>query len=291
MLPQNDRLVAFLFWVAAGFSLRWQAGRLCHLFDGDSVIEIFHIGLGKLNKVASFMLSQDPLELLKDGAASLGLELGPPTLAQFRFYLTELQRWNARINLTALRTDQDIISKHFLDSLAVLPFLGATPSLADLGAGAGFPGLALKLARPDLAVTLVEAREKKAGFLEYLVSCLNLTGVTVVRVHLTPALARQWGPRFGTVVSRATFTLARFLELAAPLLLPGGKALALKGPQLTASELEAAGRRLGPLGLAGLEAQGYRVPLTAEPRLLVTATRRDGDKQGAGCKTRVSVSS
>ena len=117
------------------------------------------------------------MDLFQEGAAALGLELSRGNDGQFGFYLTELKFWNARVNLTGLKTDRDIVVKHFLDSLAVLPFLAATRSLADLGSGAGFPGLALKLVRPELTLTLVEAREKKAAFLEYLVSCLKLPDV------------------------------------------------------------------------------------------------------------------
>ena len=221
------------------------------------------------------MDSQDPIELLQKGAASLGLELGPPVLGQFSFYLAELKRWNARVNLTGLRTDRDIVVKHFLDSLALLRFLGEPTSLADLGSGAGFPGLALKLVRPALAVTLVEAREKKASFLEYLASCLRLEGVEVIRAHLTPALARKWRPRFGAAVSRAAFSLSRFLELAAPLLRPGGVALALKGPGLTAGELVAAEKLVERLDLEPLQAREYFLPISGEARLLVRTRRPD----------------
>jgi 16S rRNA (guanine527-N7)-methyltransferase len=215
----------------------------------------------------------DPIALLQDGAAALGLELTAAAREQFLFYLTELKRWNARVNLTGLKTDKDIVVKGFLDSLAVLPFLGEPASLADLGSGAGFPGLALKLARPELALTLVEAREKKAAFLEYVMACLRLTDVAVARVHLTPARARDWEPRFGAVVSRATLKLSQFLSLAAPLLAPGGVALALKGPGLAAAELEPALSRSRLLGLAPLKLQEYRLPLTGEPRLLVITSR------------------
>jgi 16S rRNA (guanine527-N7)-methyltransferase len=215
----------------------------------------------------------DPVALLEDGAAALGLELTPAAPEQFLFYLAELKRWNARINLTGLKTDRDIVVKGFLDSLAVLPFLGDVSSLADLGSGAGFPGLALKLARPELALTLVEAREKKAAFLEYLAACLKLPDVAVVRVHLTPARARDWGPRFAAVVSRATFTLTQFLSLAAPLLVPGGVALALKGPGLPAAERQAAEKLLELLALESLTAREYQLPLSGESRLLVLARR------------------
>ena len=216
-------------------------------------------------------LSSQPMDLLQEGAVILGVQLPPPASEQFRRYLEELRRWNARVNLTGLKTERDIIVKHFLDSLAVLPFLGDAASLADLGSGAGFPGLALKLVRPEMALTLVEARAKKAAFLEYLASLLQLEGVEVAQAHLTPALARKWGPRFDAVTSRAAFPLARFLELAAPLLLPGGRALALKGPNLAAGEMDAAREKCGSLGLGPLELHRYELPFNEEPRILVVA--------------------
>lgn len=216
----------------------------------------------------------DPMTLLQEGALALGLQLAPATVAQFGFYLNQLKLWNQRVNLTGLKTDRDMVIKHFLDSLAVLPFLGPARSLADLGSGPGFPGLALKLVRPELRLTLVEAREKKAAFLEYVVSCLKLPGVTVARTHLTLPEAQKWGPRFEVVVSRATFILRRFLELAAPLLAPGGLALALKGPHLVGGELEAATTVSQLMGLTPPELKPYRLPLSDEPRLAVLAYRR-----------------
>lgn len=214
--------------------------------------------------------------LLKEGARTLGLSVEPPVLEQLLLYLAELKRWNAKVNLTGLRTDRDIVSKHFLDSLAVLQFLGEAPSLADLGSGAGFPGLVLKILRPEMTITLVESRGKKAAFLEYVASVLKLTGVTVAQVRLTPQLTRKWGPRFAAVTSRATFALPRLVELAAPLLLPGGRLLALKGPGLSETEMSRAGTLAQDLGLTPLELLEYNLPLTGEPRLLVRAERTKG---------------
>ena len=217
---------------------------------------------------------EDPLLHFQEGAAALGMKLPPAVLAQFQVYLQELQTWNARVNLTGLKSPRDMVIKHFLDSLAILPFLHNPSSLADLGSGAGFPGLVLKLARPDMALTLVESRGKKVAFLEYLVALWQLPGVEVVQARLTPQLSREWGPRFAAVTSRATFSLKRFLELAAPLLLPGGQALALKGPQLSPDELPAGQRRLRTLDLETLDLREYRLPLTGEPRLVVLATKQ-----------------
>jgi 16S rRNA (guanine527-N7)-methyltransferase len=216
----------------------------------------------------------EPLALLREGLAALGLDLALTILDDLQVYLEELKLWNARINLTGLKTDRDIVIKHFLDSLAVLPFLGRAASLVDLGSGAGFPGLVLKLARPPMALSLVEARQKKAAFLEYLVARLRLTGVAVVQTHLTPARARQWQPKVEAVVSRATFLLPRFLELAAPLLAPGGLVLALKGVHPAHGELETAGTAASLLDLGPLEQHKYYLPLSGEPRLLVRARKR-----------------
>jgi 16S rRNA (guanine527-N7)-methyltransferase len=216
---------------------------------------------------------EDPLPLFREGAAALGLSLPEAVLEQFQAYLHELITWNARVNLTGLTSPRDMVIKHFLDSLAVLPYLDGALALADLGSGAGFPGLVLKLARPDMALTLVESRGKKAAFLQYLVALWRLPGVDIVQTHLTPRLARAWGPRFGVVVSRAAFALPRFLELAAPLLLPGGRALALKGPELPAREIQAGEKRLGQWGLGRLEFIETRLPISGEARLLVAARK------------------
>lgn len=216
----------------------------------------------------------DPLVLFREGLTALKLSFPPAVLEQFRVYLRELSTWNARVNLTGLKSLRDIIIKGFLDSLAILPFLAEAPSLADLGSGAGFPGLVVKLARPEMAITLVESRGKKAAFLHYMVALWQLPQVEVLQEHLTPRLAREWGPQFAAVTSRATFVLRDFLELAAPLLQPGGRALALKGLQLPPTELQAARKRLAALDLENLELQDYQVPPDNESRLVVIAHKR-----------------
>jgi 16S rRNA (guanine527-N7)-methyltransferase len=215
----------------------------------------------------------DPMTLLAEGTAALGLQLPAATLEHLRTYLEELKVWNARTNLTGLKDTRDMVIKHFLDSLAVLPYLDAAASLVDLGSGAGFPGLVLKLARPALNLALVESRQKKAAFLEYLVSRLGLTGVEVVHTHLTISLARKWEPKVDAVVSRATFLLPRFLELAEPLLAKGGLLLALKSVHLTGLELETAISACPLLGLKPLEQHIYQLPISGEPRLLVLSRK------------------
>jgi 16S rRNA (guanine527-N7)-methyltransferase len=123
-----------------------------------------------------------PDDLLVAGALSLGLHITAGQVAAFGTYLREITRWSARMNLTALRGPDDIIRGGFLDSLACLPLIPRQAKhILDVGSGAGFPGLPLKLIRTDLLITLVEASRRKATFLRHMVRLLGATGVRVVQ--------------------------------------------------------------------------------------------------------------
>ncbi len=217
--------------------------------------------------------SEDPAALLVRGASELGITLAPAVLDQFALYLSELKRWNARVNLTGLKTDWDIVLRHFLDSLALLALLDTPQAVADIGSGAGFPGLVLKLVRPELRLTLVESRGKKAAFLDYLTALLHLSGVEVIQVRLTPRLAAAMGPHFDLVVSRAALRLRDLVVVAAPLLIPGGRLMALKGPNLPDAELKAANLWARKLGLEELVPRFYQLPVSGERRLVVQGLR------------------
>ena len=132
-------------------------------------------------------------------------------MQQFLYYAEELLKWNTRINLTGLKTVQEVVVKHFLDSLAVWPRVKDLDSLADIGTGAGFPGLPLKLVLPHLHLTLIEPTAKKTAFLHFVIAHLGLSDVEVRQVHLTLRLAQSWGPSFQGVITRATFPLAHYM--------------------------------------------------------------------------------
>jgi 16S rRNA (guanine527-N7)-methyltransferase len=218
-------------------------------------------------------------DLLQKGVAELGLPLEPATLQRFRTYADELLQWNSRINLTGLKTAQEVVVKHFLDSLAVWPRLKDLQSLADIGTGGGFPGLPLKLALPHLHLTLVEPTGKKTAFLHYVIARLGLAGVEVRQVHLTARLAQNWGPLFQGVITRATFPLGHYLTLGAPLVKAGGRLLALKGPGLEAGEWQEAVDRAATYHLNPPEKQEYILPLSGAPRLLVVWEKAEGSRQ------------
>jgi len=170
--------------------------------------------------------SQFPAELrdeLDAGLATLGLDpaLAMPLLA----YLALLDRWNRTYNLTAIRDPREMVGKHLLDSLAMHPYLD-DGHLADLGAGAGLPGIPLAIAKPGLRVTLVESNGKKARFLREAVRTLGLSNA---RVAESRAEALDERGAYDAITARALATLPLIIELGGHLLKPGGRLLAMKG--------------------------------------------------------------
>lgn len=164
--------------------------------------------------------------LLDRGAAELGVALSQGQLDQFDRYLSELQKWNRRINLTAAKTLDELITRHILDSLAGLTVLNELPSgacIADLGSGAGFPGLPLKIARPDFRMTLIEPRQKRAAFLTTVCALLRLQNADVVETKVDPKrMPTELVGRFDAVLLRAVADPQVAKDLAAPLLKTGG---------------------------------------------------------------------
>jgi 16S rRNA (guanine527-N7)-methyltransferase len=169
-----------------------------------------------------------PREALERGARQLGLSLEAETCERLLAYVTLMAKWNKTYNLTALRDPLAVVSHHLLDSLAVLPHLSmpAAGSLADVGSGAGLPGIPLAIARRDWRVVLVEASQKKAAFLRQATIELSLRNTSV---HDGRVEAFQPGERFAVVISRAFARLAQFARACAHLVANGGCLAAMKG--------------------------------------------------------------
>lgn len=163
---------------------------------------------------------------LAEGLAELGVKLDAAQSDRLLAYARLLAKWNRVYNLTAVRDENQVITHHLLDSLAVLPRLGTAASLADVGSGGGLPGLPLAMARPAMQVTLVESNHKKSVFQEQARIELQLSNVQVVCER-----AEAWRPpeRFAVVISRAFSDLADFAAAAGHLLAPKGRLLAMKG--------------------------------------------------------------
>ena len=168
--------------------------------------------------------------LLIDGVKSFGIDLDESTIEAFDLYLKELLKWNEKINLTAIRSEKEIILKHFLDSLSVFPYLPKTSFLLDIGSGAGFPGIPLKIVNPLLDITLIDSTRKKVDFQRHIIRRLGLKRIEAIhgRVEEKEILQRMGG-RFDIVISRAFSDLQSLLRLSSPLLKKGGGVFAMKG--------------------------------------------------------------
>lgn len=169
-------------------------------------------------------------DLLMEGAKTFGVHLDEETLSLFDRYLKELLKWNQKINLTAIRTEKEIVLKHFLDSLSVVPHLQGSSSIVDLGSGAGFPGIPLKIVQPSFGVTLIDSVLKKVDFQRHVIRILGLRGIESLhaRVHGKATPGKMEG-QCDIVVSRAFSDLKTFLRVAHPFLRKGGFAVAMKG--------------------------------------------------------------
>lgn len=213
------------------------------------------------------------MERLAETAAAWGLSLGPTQIGQMARYADELRRWNQRVNLTAITDEDAVITRHFLDSLRCALSWGATPGrLIDIGTGAGFPGLPLKILSPAIHLTLVESVGKKVAFLEHVVGLLGLEHVTVIAAR-AEALGRDPARReqYDLATARAVADLRVLAEYCLPLCRVGGRFLAPKGTQ-PAPEVQAAQAAISALGGRTLAVEPVELP-GVEPRTLVVVEK------------------
>jgi len=227
------------------------------------------------------------MELLKEGAHRLGLIIGPRQLAAFETYYRELTLWNERFNLTAISGYEEVQCKHLLDSLSCILAFPQTESsqgipdtvplqrpaqpllVIDVGSGAGFPGLPLKIMLPDVRMTLLEATAKKVTFLRHVVQELGLHDVQILhgRAEEVAQLAEH-RERYDIVVARAVAALAVLLEYCLPLCRVGGRVVAQKGDDLQ-QEIEAAQNALHVLGGSLVDIKPVELPNLSLRHLVV----------------------
>jgi len=204
--------------------------------------------------------------------ALFGLSLTAQQLDQFQHYQTELLAWNEQMNLTAITDPQQVMVRHFLDSLSVTQVIGFDEGdgLVDVGTGAGFPGLPLAIAFPKLRVTLMDGTAKKLKFLDHVLNALGLTNVGLVHARAEEA-ARLPLHRaaYDVVVARAVARMPTLAEYLLPLAKIGGYCVALKG-QTAATEMEDARRAVFVLGGSFKPSLALELPGLDEAHVLVT---------------------
>ena len=223
------------------------------------------------------MLSSDVKDFLAQGIETMGLHLHnrAEALTRLTQYFHELRKWNRKVNLVA-RTldDRQILENHFLDSLTLLSVLDRenmeTETLLDVGTGAGFPGLVLKAACPQLQVVLVEPRGNRYYFLKHIVRNLDLRKVELFNMRLEESSEQKElsGRKFSVITSRAFTDISRFVRLTSSYLVQHGRIVCMKGP--------GADRELTGLTCIGLPEKFYvadirklQLPYSKAERILV----------------------
>ena len=205
--------------------------------------------------------------ILKDGFTALGLPLSDAALGRFRTYYEYLSEQNKVMNLTAIEGEADTARLHFLDCAALLTVQELKGlSVIDVGSGAGFPGLPLKIAQPDMRLTLLDSLEKRVRFLSE--TCALLGFEDVACIHARAEDAKELHGQFDAAVSRAVARLNLLAELCLPFVKVGGVFLAMKGPG-AAEELAQAAHAIEVLGGGEAEILPYTVPGTEQAHNVV----------------------
>ncbi len=204
---------------------------------------------------------------LAAGLRSFGLVLPPESAKRLALYFGELLKWSKKVNLIAKGTDpEQIIENHFVDSLTILPLLhGAGSHLLDIGSGAGFPGLVCKAARPELVVTLVEPRLKRASFLGHVTRTLGLSGVNMLTCRIEDEIQLPSDCSFSHITGRAITEIGPFLRMVERFAPTGARVICMKGPKWR-EELDAA--------TATVSSSPYRLSQAVEHVLPFSGARR-----------------
>jgi 16S rRNA (guanine527-N7)-methyltransferase len=201
---------------------------------------------------------------LVEGAEVFGIAIAEKETDAFLVYIVELEKWSRKINLTAIHDEQEIVIKHFIDSFSYIkgfdPFPGAR--LLDMGSGAGFPALPIKILYPDLQVTLVESVQKKASFLRHMVRTLALTGVDVLDKRIEALSADRWSAH-DVVTARAFAKMEEALQLGVRFLKPHGIMVLSRGPEESIKE-----RDVSSVGMAVENRLELSLPVSGDRRAI-----------------------
>ncbi len=202
--------------------------------------------------------------MVRDGAAQMGIELSRTQVELFSEHAVLLLEWNRKINLTAIVEPAEMAVKHYLDAIAPLAHIPADGYLMDIGTGGGFPGIPLKIVRPDQPMTLIDSVRKKISFVKQAIRQLGLKSIQAHQTRVE-ALADQTSEqgKYKAIVCRAWTDLQEVVSLAQPLLAPSGSIVAYQGPEKGDPKAD-----IDPNAMSGLriETFSYRLPISGDPR-------------------------
>ncbi len=185
---------------------------------------------------------------LVEKALKIRIELSEHQIEQFYIYMKLLTEWNEKINLTAIIEPKEIILKHFIDSLTISSQIQQSRTIADIGSGAGFPGIPLKIVNPEKELVLIDSLSKRVNFLNEVIKKCNINGITAIHARVEEiGHNSKYRGQFDVTTSRAVAKLNVLLEYMMPLVKLGGKCICLKGPNID-DEIEESKKALNILG-------------------------------------------
>lgn len=229
----------------------------------------------ELRKNIDFV-SPEWARLLDEGARAMNVHLEPLQIDQFAIHARELVAWNRSVNLTAITDPVEVAVKHFIDTLPLSTLPPPESSVLDIGSGGGFPGIPLKVMRPDLQVMLIDGTRKKVSFQKHIINTLALEDIDARHIRAED-LEREFQPessRYDVIVSKAVSKLDVFFDLAVPLLRRPGTMIAMKGKSVEA-ELEAVRSRVEVQGLSVVTKKYRLAYLDIERSLIVLSDTPD----------------
>ncbi|MFC6463594.1 16S rRNA (guanine(527)-N(7))-methyltransferase RsmG [Marinilactibacillus sp. GCM10026970] len=206
-----------------------------------------------------------------------GLPITDEKMTQFKLYLELLQEWNEKINLTAITEQEEVYLKHFYDSLTAglyVDFSKGVHSLCDVGSGAGFPSIPLKILYPELSITIVDSLKKRINFLEVVVDALNLTDVELLHDRAeTFGQNKQYRATYDFVTARAVARMSVLAELCLPLVKKGGSFIAMKAAHAP-EELKDAEKAIATLGGKIKDDFAFELPREAGERHIIMIDKK-----------------
>ncbi|HEC96620.1 MAG TPA: 16S rRNA (guanine(527)-N(7))-methyltransferase RsmG [Nitrospirae bacterium] len=224
-------------------------------------------------------MAEDFLDILTAGLEEMGIEPEKEILNKYAFYQRELRNWSKAYNITGLKDNRDMAIRLFLDSLLYLkvftdPSQVSTKHLRilDVGSGGGFPGVVLKIARPELSISLMEPSWKKAGFLRHICNKLHLADITVIQSTLQEHVKSSGEKACDIIVTRALFRTYDFIKKTEGILSRGSVLILSKGPTYR-KEIKEAQTRLGSrIKDFNIETLALKLPLTGIERYFIKVT-------------------
>lgn len=219
------------------------------------------------------MLLKDFEDKMKEYANELGIILSESQIEMFFKYMNLLLEWNKKINLTAITDEEEIIIKHFIDSITISKYIPLETSLVDVGTGAGFPGIPLKIIRDNIKIVLLDSLQKRINFLDVIIKELNLRDIETIHARVEDCgQNKEYRESFDIATSRAVANLSTLLEYLLPLVKVNGKVICMKGSSVN-EEIQNSKKAINVLGGKMEEDIEFNLPKTDIKRNIILISK------------------